>query len=46
VGWVEENNHPYFFVLNSESAVAPQRGVTVQMVKDMLKLLGFFNGNM
>ncbi len=46
VGWVEENNHPYFFVLNGETQQAPAKGTTVTMVKDMLRLLGFFNGNM
>ncbi|HEX7844479.1 MAG TPA: penicillin-binding transpeptidase domain-containing protein [Chitinophagaceae bacterium] len=46
VGWVEENNHPYFFVLNIES---PDRNfdmwkVRMKMLKDILKHLGFFEG--
>lgn len=48
VGWVEENNHPYFFVLNIESQdknfdMGPVR---IRMLKDMLKYLGFFEGKM
>ncbi len=48
VGWIEENNHPYFFVLNIES---PDKDfdmwkVRMKMLKDMLKYLGFFDGKM
>lgn len=48
VGWVEENNHPYFFVLNIES---PDQNfdmgtVRTKMLKDILKQLGFFEGKM
>lgn len=48
VGWVEENNHPYFFVLNIES---PDRNydmwkTRIKMLKDILKDLGFFEGKM
>ena len=48
VGWIEENNHPYFFVLNIES---PDRNfdmwkVRMKMLKDILKQLGFFEGRM
>jgi beta-lactamase class D len=48
VGWVEENRHPYFFVLNIES---PDRNfdmykVRIKMLKDILKYLGFFEGKM
>src|SRR5258706_15456656 len=48
VGWIEENNHPYFFVLNIES---PDRDydmwkVRMKMVKDILRQLGFFAGKM
>lgn len=48
VGWIEENNHPYFFVLNIES---PDRKfdmwtVRMKMLKDILKELGFFEGKM
>ena len=48
VGWIEENNHPYFFVLNIES---PDKDydmwtVRMKMLKDILKELGFFEGKM
>jgi beta-lactamase class D len=48
VGWIEENNHPYFFVLNIES---PDKDydmwtVRMKMLKDILKQLGFFEGKM
>ncbi len=48
VGWVEENRHPYFFVLNIESADRnfDMRTVRMKMLKDMLKKLGFFEGRM
>jgi len=47
-GWIEENNHPYFFVLNIES---PDRDydmwtVRMKMLKDILKHLGFMEGKM
>ncbi len=45
VGWIEENKHPYFFVLNIESTVpdrVPQ--VRIKLLKDILAHLGFFNG--
>jgi beta-lactamase class D len=47
-GWIEENNHPYFFVLNIES---PNKDfdmwtVRMKMLKDILKQLGFFKGDM
>ena len=46
VGWIEENGHPYFFVLQIETAdknrdIAPIR---IQMLKDILKQYGFFQG--
>jgi beta-lactamase class D len=48
VGWIEENRHPYFFVLNIES---PDRNfdmvtVRLKMLKDILKHLGFLEGKM
>lgn len=48
VGWIEENNHPYFFVLNIESPDANIDMVTVRMklLKDILKQLGFMEGKM
>ena len=47
-GWVEENGHPYFFVLNVESADKDfdMKPVRIKMLKDMLKYLGFFEGKM
>jgi beta-lactamase class D len=45
VGWIEENRHPYFFVLNIES---PQKDgfpqLRQKLLKDILAHLGFFNG--
>ena len=48
VGWVEENNHPYFFVLNFESAGPNADIPTIRMniLKGILKQLGFFEGKM
>lgn len=48
VGWIEENNHPYFFVLNLESKDKNFDMVTIRMkiLKDVLKQLGFFEGKM
>lgn len=48
VGWVEENNHPYFFVLNFESsdANADIPSIRMKILKDVLKQLGFFEGKM
>jgi len=48
VGWIEENKHPYFFVLNIES---PDKDfemgtVRIKMLKDILKHLGFLEGKM
>ncbi len=47
-GWIEENKHPYFFVLNFET---PDRdldmpSVRMKILKDILQQLGFFKGNM
>lgn len=48
VGWIEENNHPYFFVLNIESDNRDfdMWKVRMQMLKDILKSLGFLEGKM
>ena len=48
VGWVEENNHPYFFVLNFESpdANADIPGIRMKILKGILTQLGFFQGKM
>jgi beta-lactamase class D len=47
VGWIEENNHPYFFVLNLET---PDKNfdmyqVRMKILKGILKEEGFFEGN-
>ncbi|MBS1947784.1 MAG: class D beta-lactamase [Bacteroidetes bacterium] len=46
VGWIEENKHPYFFVLNIETSdhhidMAKAR---INILKDILAQLGFFQG--
>jgi beta-lactamase class D len=48
VGWVEENNHPYFFVLNFETpeANADIPAIRMKILKGILKQLGFFEGKM
>ncbi|MBM3414616.1 MAG: class D beta-lactamase [Bacteroidetes bacterium] len=47
LGWIEENNHAYFFVLNCESATAEENwsAQLVSHVKNILKGQGFFEGN-
>jgi beta-lactamase class D len=45
VGWIEENRHPYFFVLNIETPVHDRViKVRMKLLKDILSHLGFFNG--
>lgn len=48
VGWIEENNHPYFFVLNIESSDKDfdMWTVRMKMLKDILKQMGFMEGKM
>lgn len=48
VGWIEENNHPYFFVLNFESPDinADIPAIRMKILKGILKQLGFFEGKM
>ena len=48
VGWIEENNHPYFFVLNFESSDpnADIPGIRMKILKGILTQLGFFKGKM
>ena len=48
VGWIEENEHVYFFVLNLESADKNFDMVNVRMkiLKGILKQLGFLDGKM
>jgi beta-lactamase class D len=46
IGWIEENSHPYFFVLQVES---PDKNVDfktirINLLKAILKDYGFFNG--
>jgi beta-lactamase class D len=45
-GWVEENKHPYFFVVNFESADGRMDvpAVGLQLVKNILGPMGFFAG--
>jgi beta-lactamase class D len=46
MGWVEENKHPYFFVVNLESA-DPQKdlgGAGLSIARGILQQLGFFQG--
>lgn len=47
-GWIEENNHPYFFVLNIESDNPDydMKTVRIKMLKDILAQLGFLKGEM
>ncbi len=46
VGWIEENRHPYFFVLNFESAdkTAGITAIRTDLLRKILTRLGFFNG--
>jgi beta-lactamase class D len=46
VGWIEENKHPYFFVLNIESADhhIDMANVRMKILKGILTQLGFFQG--
>lgn len=48
LGWVKENQHPYFFVLNIESSDPGFDMINVRqkMLRDILKHLGFFEGKM
>jgi len=48
LGWIEENKHPYFFVLNLESKDKDFDMIKARkdMLKKILTDLGFFKGNM
>ena len=48
VGWIEENIHPYFFVLNIESSDhdVDMSALRMRMLKGILKQLGFMEGKM
>ena len=46
VGWIEENRHPYFFVLQLRSADPNinMKEVRISILKGILKDLGFMEG--
>ena len=46
VGWIEENRHPYFFVLNLESKDknVDMPVLRMKILKDILAQLGFMQG--
>jgi beta-lactamase class D len=46
IGWIEENRHPYFFVLNLESDQQQfdMAGVRMKLLKSILKDQGFMEG--
>ena len=46
VGWIEENKHPYFFVLNMEAADQSVQLSTIRItvLKSILQKLGFMQG--
>ncbi|HMR92995.1 MAG TPA: penicillin-binding transpeptidase domain-containing protein [Chitinophagaceae bacterium] len=48
VGWVVENKHPYFFVLNIEhdGSGFDMPAVRLKMLKDILRHLGYLEGKM
>jgi beta-lactamase class D len=48
LGWIVENQHPYFFVLNieSEDPGIDMVNTRLKMLKDILKHLGFLEGKM
>jgi beta-lactamase class D len=46
VGWIEENKHPYFFVMNVDSPDPKMdlKEPRMHLIKSILVELGFFNG--
>lgn len=48
IGWIVENDHPYFFVLNFETADpnADIPAIRMKILKGILNQLGFFKGKM
>jgi len=46
VGWVEENRHPYFFALNLDGAHDTMPVVRMNILKGILKQLGYLQGKM
>jgi beta-lactamase class D len=47
-GWIEENRHVYFFVtlVKSPNLAIDMKSVRINITKDILKELGFLQGNM
>jgi len=45
-GWIEENNHPYFFVtlVRGEGVVEDMASIRLNITRDILKHYGFFEG--
>jgi beta-lactamase class D len=45
IGWIEENKHPYFFVLNLEGTKqVPMVETRINLLKKILRNQGFFEG--
>jgi beta-lactamase class D len=46
LGWVEENKHPYFFVVNleTEDTTRDLTAIGLHIVKSILRPMGFFDG--
>ncbi|MEX6686106.1 penicillin-binding transpeptidase domain-containing protein [Danxiaibacter flavus] len=44
IGWIEENKHPYFFVLNVEGPKDTNPEVRINILKAVLKQYGFMEG--
>lgn len=44
VGWIEENKHPFFFVLNIEGAHDMNPDVRIKMLKDLLNTKALLGG--
>jgi beta-lactamase class D len=46
MGWIEENKHPYFFVVNLESANSnmDMEKIGVDILRSILRQMGFFEG--
>lgn len=45
VGWIEENHHPYFFVLNLEGPEnMDMKAIRTDLLRNILKQQGFFEG--
>ena len=44
IGWVEENKHPYFFVMNTESKSGKSQEQPIDLLKKILLQQGFLMG--